>query len=42
MKKIKAPSHLLFGGFQPKPYHNWTSKITGPYTLPQLLYQYRY
>ena len=20
--KIKAPSHLLFGGFQPKPYHN--------------------
>jgi hypothetical protein len=22
MYKIKAPSHSLLGGFQPKPYHN--------------------
>ena len=22
-RKIKAPSHSLLGGFQPKPYHNY-------------------
>jgi len=31
-KKTKAPLHSLFGGFQPKPYHNY--KCGNAFTSP--------